>query len=140
MRDPRVVRRRQAARDLPRVVDGRGHRERTLSKARPERRTVEQFRGDVRDALFAPDIEHPCDVRVAQDGAQARIALETRQLRAVGGEAGGGQHLQGDEAIRPPFEGPVHLAVRPTSERAVNSVMAKGRARRQRHGRIREIL
>ncbi len=77
--DPLFVRRRQAARDLDRVVRGLAHRQRPARHSRPKRFALEQLLHDVGRALVLAELVDGGDVRVVQPARGLRLLLEAAQ-------------------------------------------------------------
>ncbi len=111
MHDPLLVRRRQAMRNLQRIVDRLPLRQLPARQRRAQRLPLEQLRHDVRSAVafIPPDVMDRGDVRMIQNPCRPGLLLETAQAIRVGRERGR-QHLDRDLAAQARILRPIHLS------------------------------
>ena len=96
--DAALVRRGEAAGELPGVVDGLARRQRAvLAKARAQRLALEELRDDVALIALAAEVVDGQDVRMIEHPRGARLLLETPQGVGIVREAAR-QHLHRDVA------------------------------------------
>ena len=108
--DALLVRRREAVRDLERVVDRLARRELAAGEDRAERLALEQLLDDVRRAVrVRPDVVDRRDVGMVQDARGLGLLLEPAQPVRVLGERGG-KDLDRDLARQPRVLRPVDLS------------------------------
>ena len=80
MDDAALVRRGQAARELPGVVDGLARRQRAvLAETRAQRLAFEELRDDVALIALAAEVVDGEDVRMVEHPRGARLLLEAPQ-------------------------------------------------------------
>jgi len=98
---------------------------------------LEPLHHQVRDAAVgavgAPHVEERADVRMAERGDRAGLALEAGAAVGIGGELVR-QHLDRDEPVEPRVAGGEDLAHTPAPQRAHDFVGTEPLARRQAHG------
>ena len=133
MDDPFLVRRSQAAGDLPGVVDGFTGRKRTIAEAIPQRLPFQQFGNYIGRSLDIADIENRKDVGVVE--TRGSTAFQRKSLQAVGirGERFW-KNLNGDVAVEPRGTGSVHLSHTARADGRMNFVGAEFCAGGQGHG------
>ena len=94
---------------LARIVDGFPHRQRAVAEPITQRYAVDQLGDQIRCDALEPDVVQREDVRMAQRGNGARLALEAGHRIRVGGKRRR-QHFEGDVAAQPRVARSIDLA------------------------------
>ena len=89
MRDPLLMRRREAMRDVQRELDRLADCDRPGIQAVPKSRAFKQFRHNEWRAALRADVVHGKDIRVVQRGGGAGFLLESTEAIDVGRECCG---------------------------------------------------
>jgi hypothetical protein len=132
--DALVVRRRQAARHLGRVLDGLPLGQRPGREPSSQSLPFEELGDGERSAVLLAEVVDREDIRVREHSDGLRLALEAGEPARVPCEDLG-QNLHGDGAIEAGVPGPVDLAHPARAERAENLVVAKALVNGQGHHR-----
>ena len=125
--DPLLVRRRQPAGDLDRVVGGLAHRQRAAREPRAQRLAFEELRDDVRRTFERTELVDRRDVGVVEPAGGLGFLLEPAQAFGVQRERRG-QHLDRDVALQALVARAVDLAHPSGAEEAEDLVRTELRS------------
>ena len=131
VRDPFLVRRREAVRDGERQLNRFANRDRGRIHPFPKGLAFEQLRHDERRTGIGADVVHGEDVRVVQRRSRARFLFEPMQAIDVCRECGG-QYLDRYVTAQPRIPCAVHLAHAACADCAHDLVRPEASARLQR--------
>ena len=132
MRDSVLVRRRETARDLERVLDRLAARDRTGGEAVAQRLAGEELRDRVDDAVVRAEVVDAEEIRVRERGDGLRLALEAREGGGVRREALG-KDLDRDVAVEFRVARAVDLSHPARAERPEDFVRAEARTGQEGH-------
>ena len=131
MRDPLVVRRREAVRDVKRQLNRLADRHRARVQTFPKRLAFEQLRHDEGRIGIRADVEHGEDVRVIQRRRGAGFLLESMKAIDAAGKCAG-QYFDRDVTPEAPIACTVHLAHAACADGGHDLVRPEASARLQR--------
>jgi hypothetical protein len=134
VRDPALVRRRQATRDLYPAVHSLVDRQALPAQPLPQRLPLEQLLDDVVDLARNTDVEEGQDVRVTQRRRRPRLLLEAPEAVLVGSQFRW-DNLDRHVTAQARVSGPVNLTHAPGPDQTEHLVGAESNARAQTHGR-----
>ena len=122
-----LERRRDLARDLERDVERQWSAGETIG----QRRAVDELHHDGVQAAGDFEAVNRGDVRMVQGGEQAGLPLQARDALRIVGKSGR-QYLDGNLAMQPRVEGPIHLAHAAGIQRPQDAVRSELDARGHR--------
>ena len=132
MDDPLLVRRREPARDLGRVVEHLAYRDPASGQPLAQRLAFEELRDDVRRAVVFAEVVDREDAGMVQRRRRARLLLEPAQPVGVLRERRR-QHLDRHLAVQPRVPRPIDLPHPARAERRQDLVGAHKSSGRKRH-------
>ena len=130
MRDPFFVRRREAARDLQRILSRLANGDRATPRPLSKRLAFEQLGHDERRTAISADVVHREDVRVVQRRGRAGFLLESMEAIDVGRECAG-QYLDRNVTPEPRIARAIDLAHAAHSDLGGDLIRAEARSRGQ---------